>query len=226
MKMKGRQIGALVLWLAFVIPVAGCASRRGRLDAASRSLADGKSAMLAGNATRARAALNASMRQEESAEAAYYLAAVDYHESRYDAALDAVNESIRLGPTPQALLLKGALLEGDDPDAAVGVYRMGLEHASGEGLTRACLKRNLGLLLARTGRWDEAFDCFGEYVTWTDANGRLLSDTELAVWGLLLYQRGRDGEARAAWSAVSDPALRERISQSARSLDLGVAQSR
>jgi tetratricopeptide (TPR) repeat protein len=219
------------MWLPGLLAaalMAGCAGTAppAPVDTGATELAQGKAAMLAGDAPRAKAALNASLRKHATPEAWYYLATVEHHAGDAEAAQKAISESLRLEPTAQALLLKGTLLEAGDPEAALLAYRMGIERAAPDGLTRAYLGRNLGLALARIGQPEEALAAFQSYVVWAEKQGRPLTDPERAAWGLLLYQQSRDEAALKAWGTIRDRALREQVLTSVRSLDLGVARDR
>jgi hypothetical protein len=213
-----------------VLSVAGCAGQSARTTGpvarGSADLAQAKAQLLVGDAAAARAALEASLAKRPTAEGYYYLALVQSLEgpSGTRTALQTVNRSILAKPMPQALLLKGILLDKTDAEGAVAAYREGIERAEPGGLTAALLHRNLGLLLGQSGDWNAGRTAFGKYVAWADEHRRGLSDSERAVWGVMLYRQGQESDAAETWSGIRDESLRSRLLDAAKTVPAGTAR--
>lgn len=177
-----------------------------------------KGAMLAENAEEAQQLLRKSAKKRNNADAHYYLALTEFHRADdrdLDLAMAEVNRSIQIRPTARAFLLKGAMLEATDPEAATQAYQLGLDTESGAPATRTLLHRNLGTLLARQGEWANAHPHFAQYVQDTKAAGKRLTDSEYALWGAMLFQTGQEDEARNAWQNIRNAELRDRVLRAA-----------
>jgi len=200
--------------VGMVVALVGMAMGMGCANMAEVRMAEARSAMLAGDSRRASESLKLALKEESRADAHYYLALVELQQGQEgdrEKALAHVRESIRLEPTGRAFLLRGALEEENDPQAAERSYRLGLEHAPEHSESRALLHRDLGALLAHQERWDEAAEHLDAYMLAARNEGIPVSDAERALWGTVLFQQNRDGEARAAWNAVRDEAWRRRL---------------
>lgn len=200
--------------VVMIVALAGMALTIGCTNVADVRMAEARSAMLAGDSRRASESLKLALEEESRADAHYYLALVEFQKGQQGDREEArahVRESIRLEPTGRAFLLRGALQEDGDPQAAERSYRLGLEHAPEGNESRALLHRNLGALLARQEQWDEAAEHLGAYMRAVRHEGLAVSDAERAVWGTVLFQQGRDGEARVAWNAMRDRTWSRRL---------------
>lgn len=183
-----------------------------------RKVAEARDAIITGDLKEARGHLTLALKKGPSAEAHYYLALIALEEdqgSGQGVALSETKQSLRDFPTAHALLLRGALLESDQPNEAIRSYEMGLKKADTNGPIAALLHRNLAMLLAREGQRDDAFGHLTIYVTSARKDGYSLSDSELALWGFLLYERGQEDEARVVWASISKPTLRADINKAA-----------
>ena len=202
---KGAVCATAVAMLALA---AGCTSM------ADVRMAEAKSAMLAGDARGATVLLNQALEEGPTADAHYYLALIEHQKGTTadsGQAMAHVQQSIRLEPSGRAFLLRGVLEEGQDPQAAEASYRLGLDHARDGSESEALLHRNLGALLARRERWDEAADQFGAYMKTAETKRLAVSDAERALWGTILFQQGQDEGARTAWNAMQDTTWRRRL---------------
>jgi len=213
-----------VACVAAACALSGCAtSGRARMDGfagdGGQHLALGRSSLLAGDPASARSHLERAVKQGESAEAHYYLALIEMDESgssNPEKAESALNRSIKAYPSGQAFLLKGVLAERrKDPAAAEQAYKLGLSEAAPASRTAGILHRNLGVLLAAQQRWDEAGEHFQAYVGQAESKHEAMSDSDLALWGLMLYRQERTLDAQAVWARVADAGLRRSIQQAA-----------
>jgi tetratricopeptide (TPR) repeat protein len=203
--------------LALTYPLTGCSVFGSRNSTFAGdggvALAEGRSDLLAGDLEGARQNLTSAAESGRSAEAHYYLALIELNkgdDGDPDYAQQQIQESIKAYPCARQFVVKGALLE-EDPDAALRAYRRGLEMTSDGTEAARLLRRNMGVLLARQGRWEEAYEHFSTYVAQAETAGQSLTDPEYGVWGLMLYRRGEDVRAESAWDRIRDPELAARI---------------
>jgi tetratricopeptide (TPR) repeat protein len=215
---------AATLALAVAATLSGCSIFGGRgsesfAGTGGHRLSDGKSYLLAGDTAGAEKVLLKATQKGKSAEAHYYLALLK-KEADDGAALQHVQESLKLYPTAQAHLLKGRLLEDSDPAAAMESYRLGLSQGNERDPAVRLLHRNLGFALIRAEQWEEALDHMQACERLADSGGRRMDDVENAALGLCLYQTGDTERASKTWNLIRDPDLRQRVQDAAGSTDV------
>ena len=219
--MTGKELVGEALALSGALLLAGCASWG--MSKAERYtgkgavyVAEAKQAVMAGNLSDARQSLRKALKKGPSAEAHYYLALIALEEgsdANHDLALAEAGESIRDLQSAQAFLLRGAMLEQSDPTEAVRCYQVGLKTVTAGHPAGPLLHRNLAALLAKRSQYDEALTHMRAYVVGSQSDGVRLSDDDQALWGLLLYNEGREDAARTAWAAIKDRQLQREIEE-------------
>lgn len=208
----------------FIVPTlclvlfTGCSSTPRRADlTATPEFAKARGALLAGDHDSARGHLEAVLDMGTCPEADYYLALVDHGRgpSAYESALQHVTRSLKHKPSARAFLLKGVLLESDDPDGAARCYRMGLDRATPGSPSELMLHRNLGMLLLKQNDYERALAHLENYTTRTLARGAAVPDADLAAWGLALYRSGQDHRAAEAWRSMTDESTQREVMRAA-----------
>ncbi len=208
----------------FIVPTlclvlaAGCGSTPRRPDlTATPEFAQARAALLAGDHDGARRHLEAVLEMGTCPEADYYLALVDLRRGPggHEQALEHVTRSLKRNPSARAFLLKGVLLEADDPDDAARCYRMGLDRAAPGSPSELMLHRNLGVLLLKQNDYERALAHLENYTTRSLARGSAVPDADLAAWGLVLYHTGQDDRAVKAWRGITDESTRREIYRAA-----------
>lgn len=212
---SGTNRVGLALIVVLAGAVSGCAMFGGARTAtfageAGPELSRAKSALMAGDAAEAEQHLQATVSSGQSAEAHYYLALIKKDEDP-DAALEHVRDSLQIYPSAQGFLLKGALLQDRNPKEALQSYQMGLDRAGADSELAGLLHRNAAVVLARQGHWQQAHSHMRQYVEIGRERGRALGDEDRALWGLCLYQAGKEREAEQAWDGIRSEQLHEKI---------------
>jgi len=215
-----RTVGGALMLTALIAGLSGCAAFRTPAERFAGSggteLTLAKSSMLAGDVEEARVRLNEIVGDDDSAEAHYYLALIEFGSGRYGEALQHAEKSIRIYPTAKAYLVKGSVLERTDknPKSALNAYEAGLFSELADPETVAELHRNMAVVYAREGDWDRALEAYQEYVNYRKAERRRLEDEEYAFLGMLLFRKGDDAGVANAWSQIRDPVVRDNLERS------------